>query len=141
MRFLKVVPLKGCLNFWYDAWLSPDILVNGCSRTSCLSSWLSILRRSSVLISSPSFRLLCRSSLMYSQALDKIPPLLWNRSVRVRLFPSLSCLWDIAGPSEPGTHLSRLGVVNVTVWDGLRQLHDPVVNLVPASALNCWDRI
>lgn len=48
--------------------------------TSCLSSWLSTLRRSRTPTSSPSFRLLCRSSFMYSQALDKIPPLLWNRS-------------------------------------------------------------
>lgn len=47
--------------------------------TSCLRSWLSILRRSRVLISSPSFKLLCRSSLMYSQALERIPPLLWNK--------------------------------------------------------------
>ncbi len=38
-------------------------------------------------------------------------------------------------------HLSCLGVVNVTVWDGLWQLHNPVVDLVPAPALNCWNNI
>ncbi len=53
--------------------------VGTCRYTSCRSSWLSILRRSRELISSSNFRLLCRSSLMYSQALDKIPPLLWNK--------------------------------------------------------------
>lgn len=52
--------------------------------TSCLSSWLSTLRRSSTPTSSPSFRLLCRSSFMYSQALDKIPPLLWNRTIKLQ---------------------------------------------------------
>lgn len=38
---------------------------------------------------------------------------------------------------EVRAHLSRLGVVDVAVGDGLRQLHDPVVDLVPAPALNC----
>lgn len=46
------------------------------SATSCLSSWLSIRTRSRAPTSSPSFRLLWRISLMYSQALDRIPPLL-----------------------------------------------------------------
>lgn len=100
--------------------------------TSCLSSWLSTLRRSSTPTSSPSFRLLCRSSFMYSQALDKIPPLLWNRTIKLQ--PLLK--W--AGSHvHLNAHLSRLGVVDVTVWNGLRQLHDPVVDLVPAPPLNC----
>lgn len=39
------------------------------------------------------------------------------------------------------THLSCLGVVDVTVRDGLWQLHNPVVDLVPAPPLNCWNNI
>lgn len=38
------------------------------------------------------------------------------------------------------THLPRLGVVDVAVRDGLGQLHDPVVDLISAPALNCRNR-
>lgn len=105
--------------------------------TSCRSSWLSILSRSRELMSSPSFRLLWRSSLMYSHALDRIPPLLWERKtvvtgvgLRVHSRP-LNKAW---------THLTRLGVINVAVRDGLGQLHDPVVDLISAPPLHCRNR-
>lgn len=83
--------------------------------TSCLSSWLSMRSRSRALMSSPSFRLLWRSSLMYSHALDKIPPLLCGRR---------AWRWEgavAAGgvPARARTHLSRLGVIDVAVGDGL----------------------
>lgn len=86
-------------------------------------------------MSSPSFTLLWRSSLMYSHALDKMPPLLWGegsvgKRVRLRGWP-LDKAW---------THLSRLGVIDVAVRDGLGQLHDPVVDLISAPALDCRDR-
>lgn len=51
---------------------------------------------------------------------------LWNTE------PSLS-----RQSAESWTHLSCLGIVNITVWDGLRQLHNPVVDFVPPPALNC----
>lgn len=38
------------------------------------------------------------------------------------------------------THLPRLGVIDVAVRDGLGQLHDPVVDLISAPALNCRNR-
>lgn len=38
------------------------------------------------------------------------------------------------------THLSRLGVIDVAVWDGLGQLHNPVVDLISAPALNCQNK-
>lgn len=38
------------------------------------------------------------------------------------------------------THLTRLGVINIAVRDGLGQLHDPVVDLISAPALDCRDR-
>lgn len=37
-------------------------------------------------------------------------------------------------------HLSRLGVIDVAVWDGLGQLHNPVVDLISAPTLNCRNK-
>lgn len=109
--------------------------------TSCLSSWLSTCRRSKMLVSSPNFMLLCRSSLMYSQAFDKIPPLLWNRntcrSCKSSSHTKQLMSWWVW--RQINTHLPCFGVVHVAVWNGFRKLHNPVVNLVPAPALHCWD--
>lgn len=71
--------------------------------------------------------------------------MLWTRFL---LYSGRGEGWDGGGGvrlrslplNKAWTHLPRLGVIDVAVRDGLGQLHDPVVDLISAPALNCRNR-
>ena len=67
--------------------------------------------------------ILCSRLHMWSHALARIPPLDCNQSNVSHDFPE-------------DTDLSRLRVIVITVRHQFRELHDPIVNLVPPSSLD-----